>query len=167
MNPTRHRLYEQITEWFYESGAIDSVYHLYTRFLRYIKYQKLNLNVTEDRLWKSFCEATCTLRKAYIMGSTHGITRKYSSSRPQDWKEEYEEYWKFILEDLFPTDTVNSLFDSIPIEAWEEEVRNWREVLGCFLPEYIQPSYEILEQFGYITRENDEWISYEDAEWND
>jgi hypothetical protein len=101
------------------------------------------------------------------MGSTHGITRKYSSSRPQDWKEEYEEYWKFILEDLFSTDAVNSLFDSIPIEAWEEEVRNWREVLGCFLPEYIQPSYEILERFGYITRENDEWISYEDAEWNE
>jgi hypothetical protein len=31
-----------------------------------------------------------------------------------------------------------------------------------FLPEYIQPSLEVLEQFGYISREQEEWVTKED-----
>jgi len=86
-----------------------------------------------------------------------------------DWKEEYEEYWNLILEDLFSCDELDALFN-FPVESWEHDVRNWRDVIGSFLSEYIQPSCELLQRFGYITRENDTWVTYEELDeegWDD
>jgi hypothetical protein len=167
LNPTTDDLYKRITNWFHESGAIDSVHKLYGRFLHYVNRKKLQLNLSEGQLWKSLCGATCSLRRSYLLESTGSLARKYSSSRPYGWKEEYEDYWKLILEDLFSEDVLTSFFDSIPEEEWERDVRNWREVIGCFLPDYIYPTFELLEQFGYIVKENDEWIPYEEIDWND
>ena len=164
-NPTTDHVYRQITTWFHTSGAIESVHKLYGRFLHYVNSNKLHLNLLQGQLWKSLCRATCSLRSAYLHGSSGSLARNYSSSRPHGWKEEYEEYWELILEDLFSEDIINSLFD--PEEAWEYDVRNWREVIGCFLPDYISPTFELLEKFGYIVRENDEWIPYEEIDWND
>ena len=167
-NPSTDHLYRQITKWFHESGAIDSVYHLYSKFLRYIQVKKLKLDGFEKSLWFSLCRATCTLRKAYLLQFKKGITRNYSSSRPQGWKEEYEEYWNLILEDLFSESILQSFFEPEE-EEWEHDVRNWREVISCFLPDYICPTFELLEQFGYIVHENDEWIPYEEKtdDWYD
>ena len=167
LNPTTDDLYKRITKWFHESGAIHSVHQLYGNFLHYVNSKKLQSNLSDNQLWKSLCGATCSLRRAYLLESSGSLARNYSSSRPQGWKEEYEEYWELILEDLFSEDVLISLFDSIPEEAWEYDVRNWREVLGCFLPDYIYPTFELLEKFGYIVRENDEWIPYEEMDWND
>jgi hypothetical protein len=166
-NPTIDDLYKRITFWFHESGAIHSVHQLYGHFLHYVNRKKLHLNLSQVQLWKSLCGVTCSLRLAYLRKSSGSLARNHSSSRPQGWKEEYEEYWELILEDLFSEDILTSFFDSIPEEVWEYDVKNWREVIGCFLPDYIYPTFELLEKFGYIVKENDEWIPYEEIDWND
>jgi hypothetical protein len=158
-------LYNQITNWFHTSGAIDSVDILCSKFIDYVRSNNLSLTIPIKQVWKSLCTATCTLRKAYICNQVGSLRRNYSSSRPNEWKEEYEFYWESILETLFSSDAIDSIMDSIPKEAWENDVRNWREIIGLFLPEYIQPTMEVLQRYGYITRENNEWLSYEDQEY--
>jgi len=167
-NPTSSHLYKQITRWFHESGAIDSVTHIFNRFIHYTSHQQLQLIMPKDRIWKFLCSATCALRKDYLLGRRRILLHNYSFYRPRDWKEEYEDYWNLILEDLFSNDITDSLFSPIPVDAWEHDVRNWREVIGCFLPDVIHPTFELLEQFGYVVRDNnDEWIPYEENEWNE
>jgi len=169
-NFTTRRLEEEITQWFHSMryydtiAPIDAVTMLCDEFFEFVKQQELPLIGSEDRIWQSMCEATCTLRKAYLHTSPRIITKKYYSFRPKDWKEEYEVYWKAILEYLFSMEVLESFVKCIPKGTWEETVRDWRGTIVMFLPEYIQPSLEVLERFGYIAREKEEWIICDDEE---
>ena len=163
------RTSDQINNWFHtpysdELAPIDSIDILCYHFFQYVKSKELTLTVSKERIWTSLCEATCTLRKAQLSLTPQHIKRKHSSSRPAEWKEEYEIYWNAICEYLFSDETLRSIFRSVPVGIWEEDVRHWRETLSMFLSEYIQPTLEVLEEFGYITRENEQWVTYEDQE---
>lgn len=169
-NFATRQLEEGITQWFHSTrwydiiAPIDAVTMLCDEFFEFVKQQELSLIGSEDRIWRSLCEATCTLRKAQLYTFPRIITRKKSSFRPKDWKEEYEVYWKAILEYVFPMDVLESFVEFIPKGTWEETVRDWRGMIVMFLPEYIQPSLEVLERFGYISREQEEWVTNEDDE---
>jgi len=169
-NFATRQLEEGITQWFHSKrwydtiAPIDAVTMLCDEFFEFVKRQELPLIGSEDRIWQSMCEATCILRKAQLYTSPRIITKKYYSFRPKDWKEEYEVYWKAILEYLFPMDVLESFVEFIPKGTWEETVRDWRGTIVAFLPEYIQPSLEVLERFGYISREQEEWVTNEDDE---
>ena len=171
-NFTTLQLEERLTQWFHSSGMYDSISPLHAvtmlcdEFFEFVKQEQLPLIGSEDHIWRSLCEATCTLRKAYLYRSTRMITKKHSTFRPKDWKVEYETYWKAILEYLFPMDILESFVEPIPYGTWEETVRNWRGTIVTFLPEYIQPSLEVLERFGYISREQEEWVTNEEEELN-
>jgi hypothetical protein len=63
-------------------------------------------------------------------------------------------------------EVLESFVEFIPKGTWEETLRDWRGTIVMFLPEYIQPSLEVLERFGYIAREKEEWIICDDEESN-
>lgn len=173
-NPIIDDCYRQITKWFHTSeygdlAPIDSVEILCTNFFHYIRCNKLTLVTSEKQILKSLCEATCTLRDATLLGSTRTLIRKALVTRPKEWTDELEEDWILLMESLCSTDVIDSLFESIPRAAWEHDVHHWREVIGTFLVEYIQPTWDVLERHGYITKVNDVWIRAEDQEeeWNE
>ena len=163
------RLSDQINNWFHtpysdELAPIDSIDILCDSFFQYVRSKELKLIMSKERIWGSLCEATCTLRKAYLSSAPQHITRKHSYLRPPEWKEEYDVYWNAILEYLFTDEILRSIFRSVPDGIWEKDVRHWRETLSMFLSMYIQPTLEVLEEFGYITRENEQWVTYEEQE---
>ena len=161
--------YRRITEWFHKSNygdlaPIEAVDRVYINFMDYARRYKLPLVAPETSIWKSLCRATCALRNAYLCNSTSVIHSRLSASRPKNWTNELEEDWMSLLETICSSDIIDSFIRPIPVGAWEHDVRNWREMIHCLLPDFIQPTLEVLERYGYGSHVNDEWIRTEDQE---
>jgi len=138
--------------------AIDSVCN---QFLRFLRMYQLPLCMSEEKLRQSLYNAMCTLRSAALSNKSRIYRRKPLAIRPDGWAEELEPMWESVLEDLFAMDTTNSFFNSIPVESWEQDVPRWRLQLGLFLPDYVQPSFELLVEYGYLEKVNPEDSTYD------
>jgi hypothetical protein len=161
--------YRRITEWFHESeygdlAPIEAVDRVFFNFMDYAQRHKLTLVAPKPLLWRSLCRATCALRNAYLCNSTAAIHSIIPPSRPKNWTDEMEDDWMLLLETICSSDIVDSFICPISAGAWEHEVRNWREMIHCLLPDFIQPTLEVLELYGYGSQVNDEWVRTEDQE---
>jgi hypothetical protein len=145
----------QINNWFHFSeddvwtprDAIDSICN---EFLKFIQIHKLTLCMSVERLRRSLYNAMCTIRWAAVSGTSRIYRQKPLAIRPDGWAEEPEAMWELVLEDLFALDTIDSFFDSIPVQSWEYDVPKWRLQLGLMLPDYIQPTFELLVEYGHL-----------------
>ena len=103
-----------------------------------------------ERLRRSLYNAMCTIRWAALSGTSHIYRQKPFTFRPDGWADEPEAMWELVLEDLFALDIVDSFFESIPEQSWEYDVPKWRLQLGLLLPDYIQPTFELLVEYGHL-----------------
>ena len=154
-----------VTAWFHTRRSdnyapIDSVNDLFDAFVRFTEFHGLTLAPSPFKVWKSFANATCALQLS-AMTNNRPIKRTQNIFyRPPDWKDEYTFVWKQYLQYTFNTDAINKLFEHVPERMWELDVHRWRETLGAFLQDAIQPSTDVLEDFGFLVRYEDDLILY-------